>query len=326
MNERSDIDRVLLEWFDDGPSRMPDRVVDVVADRIARERQRPAWRLRWRETDMHPLVKFGAAIAAVLVIAVIGWNLLPGGRTGIGGASQSPSRSTAPSATPSTTPSASIAAVFPDWYTQGATTCDPNCAGELSAGTHTSRFFVPAVTYTVPAGWINGSDADFGYDLFPDTPSNQAEFARSNDVDQNIAISATDGWADDWGICPGRYTWGDALTAAEIIGALTASKNLVTTAPVPVTIGGLTGQQLDIHLSPSWTGTCPLDPEDPPDKDFKDIRLRLLVLDFPDGSDVVPILIQSLHAAEFDAFVADATPIVESFEFDFGPGTLPSPS
>jgi hypothetical protein len=306
---------------------MPDRVVDVVADRIARERQRPAWRFRWRETDMHPLVKYGAAIAAVLVIAVIGWNLMPGRSTGSGGSgSPSPSPSTAPSVTPSATPSASAAAVFPDWYTQRGTTCDPNCAGELSAGRHASRFFLPSITYTVPVGWINGNDFDFGYDLFPNTPSNQEEFARSGDADQTIVISATDGWADDWGICPGTYAQGARLTAAEITRALKASKNLVTTAPVQVTIGGVPGQQLDVHLSPSWAGTCPLDPEDPQDKDFKDIRLRLMVLDFPDGSNVLPLLIQSLHAAEFDAFVADAMTIVQSMEFDFGAGASPSPS
>lgn len=323
MNERSDLDRVLRHWFDDGPSRMPDRVVDVVADRIARERQRPAVRLPWRAFPVNPMIKIGAAVAAVLVVAVIGWNLLPAGSTGIGvPASPSPSPSTAPSVTPS----ASAAAVFPDWYSQGGSPCDPNCSGELSAGTHTSRFFRQAITYTVPAGWINGADASYGYDLFPDTSSNHAEFARSHDVDQGIVISATDGWADDWGICRGTYTWGAALTADEITRALTASKNLITTAPVPVTIAGLTGRRLDVRLSPSWTGTCPLDPEDPRDKDFRDIRLRLWILDFPGGTDVVPIAVQSLHAAEFDAFVTDATPIVESFEFDFGPGASPSPS
>ena len=85
MNERPDIDRVLRHWFADGPSEMPDRVVETVADRISRQRQRRAWRLPWRPSDMNSTIKIGAAIAAVLVLAIVGleppaWPVDGGGR------------------------------------------------------------------------------------------------------------------------------------------------------------------------------------------------------------------------------------------------------
>ncbi len=57
MNERSEIERALNIWFDDGPTRMPDRVVTVVADRIGSTRQRRRWRLQRRLLDMNLFVE-----------------------------------------------------------------------------------------------------------------------------------------------------------------------------------------------------------------------------------------------------------------------------
>ena len=77
MKDRADIDRVLDHWFSDGPSRMPDRVVDIVADRIAHQRQRPSWRrLTWRANHMNGSLRIAAAVAAVLVIGLVGFRLL----------------------------------------------------------------------------------------------------------------------------------------------------------------------------------------------------------------------------------------------------------
>ena len=103
MNERSEIERALNIWFDDGPTRMPDRVVTVVADRIGSTRQRRRWRLQRRLLDMNLFVKAGAVVAAVVLIAVVGYNLLPGTSPGVGGPaleSLSPSPTAMPPALP----------------------------------------------------------------------------------------------------------------------------------------------------------------------------------------------------------------------------------
>ena len=84
MTQPRDIERLLDQWFADGSSVAPDRVIDIVADRIERQTQRPAWRLDWRHLTMNPLAKVGVAIAAVVLVAFVGYNLLPGGSTGIG--------------------------------------------------------------------------------------------------------------------------------------------------------------------------------------------------------------------------------------------------
>src|SRR6187431_1820637 len=104
MKHRSDIERVMEVWMADGPTAIPDRVVDVVAARIGVQRQRRAWPFHGR-TTMNPLFKLGVAAAAVLAIAVLGWNLLPGG-SGPGGP-PSPSPQPSPSASPSGSPVAS---------------------------------------------------------------------------------------------------------------------------------------------------------------------------------------------------------------------------
>jgi hypothetical protein len=102
MNQRSDTDRLLRHWMSDGPSTMPDRVVDVVADRIGRQPQR-ARRLQGRPF-MNTYVKLAAGMAAVAVLAVVGYKAMPsqpspGGRP-------SPSVTAEPSLT--TSPSAQV--------------------------------------------------------------------------------------------------------------------------------------------------------------------------------------------------------------------------
>jgi hypothetical protein len=111
MTHERDIERLLDHWFSDGPNEAPDRVIDAVADRIGRQSQRPAWRLDWRHTTMTPTLKFGAAIAAVIVIGIVGFGLFrDGGDSAVGApdASPTPNPTLAPSsAPPAPTPAAS---------------------------------------------------------------------------------------------------------------------------------------------------------------------------------------------------------------------------
>ena len=62
--------------------------------------------------------------------------------------------------------------MFPPWWgTDGA--------GILPAGNGTTRSFVPGSTFQVPAGWVNNLDMAGLYELFQDTPANEAEFSQS---------------------------------------------------------------------------------------------------------------------------------------------------
>ncbi len=157
MKDRADIDRVLDHWFSDGPSRMPDRVVDVVADRIAHQRQRPSWRhLTLRGIHMNGSLRIAAAVAAVLVIGLVGFRLLgTGGGPSVGAPGGSsttpPSASPAPSSpAPSPSQSAAVGVV-------GA--CDLVTADELATALGLSSTVTPDPN-------VNGNNGDANYCIY----------------------------------------------------------------------------------------------------------------------------------------------------------------
>lgn len=309
MTQHRDIERLLDQWFSEGPEQSPDRVVDIVADRIERQAQRPAWRLFWRSSPVNTYAKLAVAAAAVLIVALIGYNLLPGPSPDVGGpASPTPSPTPSPVPSVSASPSAarSASAVFPQWYTSTEISTG---AGILPAGNATSRAFAPKLTFTVPEGWVNDLDRDIGYGLFPDSKANQAEYALSGEIAQNIFLVSVESpyfFCEAW-----EKTQG---TAAERGAFLVASDAFVVSEPVDVTMGGLTGKQVDVRLDPDRpTATCP---GDPPAVDLGDQRTRVTYLDTPSG--IIAIAVGSKYSADHDAFLADAMQIVDSFQFETG--------
>jgi hypothetical protein len=98
MTPDRDLERLLDEWFGEGPSEVSDRVFEQVADRIERQSQRPAWRLRWREPQVNLNLRWAAA-AAVLVVAIFAGTRLLGPTPNSGASVNSPTPS--PSASPS---------------------------------------------------------------------------------------------------------------------------------------------------------------------------------------------------------------------------------
>jgi hypothetical protein len=309
MTTERQIERLLDEWFADGPMEVHDRVIDEVADRIGRQPQQPAWRVSWRESHVNTYVKPLIAIAAVVVVAVAGIAIV--GRpsdSGVGAPasvapaspSPAPSVSAAPSASPSPT------AAFPAWFTPSE---PPTGAGILPAGTSTTRSYKPGTSFTVPEGWVNDLDIAIAYGLFPDSKANKAEFASSGETANSIFIVSVESpyfYCEAW-----EKTGG---TAAERAAFLVASEAFVVSEPVDVTIGDLTGKQFDMWVDPDWTATCP---GDPPGSRLGDGRNRVTFLDTPRG--IIAIAVGSKHPADHEAFLAEAMPIIESFRFDVTP-------
>ena len=310
INKPSDIDRVLQVWMADGPVAIPDRVVDVVAARIAVNRQRRrAWPFPGR-TNVTTQIKLIAGLAAALVVAVAGYSLLPG-TTGPGAPTSAPTPSTAPTAAATAAPSTT--ASWPTWFTPAAIR-DANGEGILTVGSHATRVFNPGFSYSVPQGWVNVHDEPNYFDLFPDTPANAAQFERSDGEFANAIFG---------GLHPSPYFTCESAennlgaTAADKVAAMAANEALVVSGVVDVTIGGLSGKQFDVRRNPDWTGTCTGDSGLPDGVDPDDERTRGLLLDVP-GRGVLVIFIYSTSSAGHDAFLAEAMPVVESFEFDLG--------
>ncbi|HSL77437.1 MAG TPA: hypothetical protein VK867_10860 [Candidatus Limnocylindrales bacterium] len=302
MTKERDIERLLDRWFSERQTEVADRVLDDVADRIGRQPQQPAWRVSWRDPHMQTNLKTLLAAAAVIVIAVVGFAVIrPGSTSNVGGAATPSPSATAPAA-PSTSPAAS--AVFPQWYKNSEISA---AAGILPAGKVTSRAFAPRATFTVPEGWVNDLDVNIGYGLFPDIDANEVEYAKSGEIAQGIFMVSVESpyfFCEAWEKTPG--------TAAERAAFLVASDAFVVSEPVDVTIGGLTGKQVDVRLDPDRpTATCP---GDPAAVDLGDQRTRVTYLDTPSG--IIAISAGSKYSADHEAFLADAMPIVESFQFD----------
>lgn len=96
-------DRTARAWLEDGPVTMPDRVLDAALDEIHLTPQRRAPWPAWRAPMNSTLSKAIVGIAAVLVIAVVGFNLASNvSPNDVGGPAATPTP--APSATPVVTP------------------------------------------------------------------------------------------------------------------------------------------------------------------------------------------------------------------------------
>jgi hypothetical protein len=308
MNRSPDVDLVLRDYFADDGFIAPDHVLDVVEERIMRQPQQRAWRVLRRDAHVNSYLKPLLAVAAVVVIAVAGIAFLgQPSDSGVGGpASPAPSPTPIASAEPSTAPSAG--ADFPEWFT-----AESDGAGILPPGSQATRAFLPGSTFSVPEGWVNNTDSADFYGLFPDTPANEAEFALSGSLAQDIFMGIVD--TPGGLVCEGvGETHGS--TAAELVDSLVANEALVTSEPVDVTIGDLTGTRVDAHIDPDWTGSCPPNPDNPA-QDYTDYRGRFVFLDLPRGGKLL-IIFNSVHAADFESFVTQAMPVVESFRFDLG--------
>jgi hypothetical protein len=113
MSTNRDPRRSIAAWLEgEAPDRAPGRLIDASRERIRSIRQRRAWWPAWRATDMNSFAKWAIAAAAVIVVAIVGYNLLPSpAGTAIQAAGASPSIAAATSAVPSANPSPAVGAV-----------------------------------------------------------------------------------------------------------------------------------------------------------------------------------------------------------------------
>jgi hypothetical protein len=232
MNERFDIERTLESWMRDDAMTMPDRIVDVVARRIAIQPQQRSWPFR-RRTNVTP-IKLVAALAAVMVVAVVGYTLLP--RQPSSGGDPSPSTVSTPSIVPTASPSASEAVV--DVREEA-----------LPAGRYRFRPFADdptfAIVATIPAGWggvppwavtgPNGTEAPSGIAVAFLAPDGLFGDPCRWDVDGTGA----EGQPGDIEVGP---------KAIDLVTALRANDSYVSNTPTPVTLGTLSGYEMEIEL------------------------------------------------------------------------------
>lgn len=228
------------------------------------------------------------------------------------------------------------AALAGDWIR--AACPEPNqqawCLGNLAPGTHVSTQFTPlvppingqdsysygALSYTVPTGWANMDDDNIGYVLArQDAPVNTGIWVWSDVVPHSQAD-----------MCSSTPEPGVGRDSAAFAAWLTTLPGLITTAPVPVTISGLSGLMVDLSVAPTWTASCPyaytaglplVSTYSSPTAGGVDWniqgegRTRIILLDIGDGRALL-IDIEAQNKADYDALLPEAMQVVNSFVFN----------
>jgi len=225
------------------------------------------------------------------------------------------------------------AAVVGTWLTSNCRNADNVCLGNLQAGTYSSQFFEPrpqgewvprfgALTYTVPEGWAASADFPEGYTLMTQEAYAAVDPKAEGCVecpDTISVLAAPQAAADD---CLEEAAPGVGTSAAELATWVEGNSDLAVERRPPVTIDGRSAIVLRVGMAEGATGLCgdggeagaaifyngwhmAVGPGD---------RQEFILVDLA-GGDTVLINIDTVDPATFDAFLAQAMPIVESFEF-----------
>lgn len=150
MTERDPAARIVLSWLREDGHENAERVLLLALDEVDATQQRRSRWPAWRTFDMNPAFKYGLAAAAVLVVALVGYSLLPGNTIGPPGPSATGVPTAAPTLAPTVVPTA------PPTVRPVPSGARVLTEGPLVAGTYFADPFPPRgplVLFTVPDGW-----------------------------------------------------------------------------------------------------------------------------------------------------------------------------
>ena len=307
MTDRADLETRLSRLLvDDAPPRAPERLVETARERIAGTRQRRRAGLFAGRLWTALLTPVGA-VAAVLLVVVVGAGLIAVYRSGpsIGSGSSSPSPSPYP-----------------------CPTAQGTCAGPLRSGTYQSTSFQPAVRYTVPDGWDNTLDdrgqLDLKYEAggqyrYPDGLT----FHDAISIFRRPVAESTSAQEPVPGV---------GKTANDLAQWLVGHADLTASTPEPVDVGAASGYRLTLSV-PTGTRTtpdkCTTDHGEPrcatlfiSDDPLATYGFGLVgpetavvyLLDTPSG-DTVMVVIDDVDGVDQAGLEAAALPIVNSLAF-----------
>jgi hypothetical protein len=230
MSAERDTTRIVRSWLRVDEHESADRVLQTVLARLDVTPQRRSWWPTWRFAHMNKLVLTAGASAAVLLVAIVGYNLLP--RTG--GVGTQPT--VAPTATPGPTP-------VPFSSTPASGALDPGSIvldGE----------FPLAIVFDVPAGWSReGSDeqADLVglHKIRGDSAPAYSSWATIGNV-----------YADPCHALTGPIDPPIGPTVDDLVTALTSMVGFESTTPTDVMVDGYAGTRFELSntIDPAAAG------------------------------------------------------------------------
>lgn len=187
-------------------------------------------------------------------------------------------------------------------------------ASALPAGTYTTAAFQPPLTFTLPDGWELVSDTPTFVQLRPAGEANLGIYLFRD----AFALSQDE-------TCPTTPEPGVGTTGTELVAWLRGLPGVVASTPALVTVGGLRGSSIDLAIRADWTASCPFANGLPTVPLIRNDgidrwvlagseRLRFYILDVPGGGTVI-VDVDDFEGSQIDTLIADATPIIRSFEF-----------
>jgi hypothetical protein len=245
MTAERDTGRIVRSWLREDEHDSADRVLMTVLARLdTTPQRRPSWPPR-RFPVMSNSVRIALAAAAVLVVALVGWRLLPTQTAGPGQTTIVPTAppSAAPSPAPTTTPTSN----------QTASPTDPPGArvlqsGALLPGTYFTRPLGPpnagmTFTFDVPDGW-------YGFAPYGGYPASGTE----GPIGMGFGIGVVERLYSD--PCkaessPGVTATGDVVvgpSVGDLAAAFEAQTAYEASGLADVELGGFAGKRLDLQL------------------------------------------------------------------------------
>ena len=211
--ERDPRTRTVLSWLREDLHENAERVLLSALDEVdTTPQRRPTWSAR-RSLDMNSPIRYAIAAAAVLVVALVGYQLLPP-NTGSGGVTPKPS----PAVTTSPTE-------IPRLPFSG-----PSDAGTYRMGTG------PTILVTVPPGWTSTGGMQIIKNL---EQPNEVTALELYSADVQVFADACQSAGTEELIGP---------TTDDLLAALLAQENSDISDPVDVTIGGLPGKRFEVSV------------------------------------------------------------------------------
>jgi hypothetical protein len=205
----------------------------------------------------------------------------------------------APTGQPTPSASASRRPFCPNGY-------GGSCLGPLAAGTYSTRSFQPRLTYSVPAGWDNEEDLAGNFLLLPPGAKLDGVDAGTSDY-VGVYTQITPDPA-----CPTPSQLATDIPQ-EMAECIASRSDLVTTAPQPVQLGGLSGFALDVTSAPGIDGTSLMVGQPPSEFEHglgPGLTIRLYLLGFRSGT----LAVEIDDVGSPDLTTSDR--MVQSFQFE----------
>ena len=163
----------------------------------------------------------------------------------------------------------------------------------LAAGTYSTQPFMLPFLFTIDAEWTNDRAWAHGGEIY--LPIGAVQWASG-------VKNGTSGGK--------RVTIGQ--TPTDFVAFLRKEKGFTVSDPSPVTIGGVAGQSVDLVTNSTATHGIYFFPEDAANVDAGE-KIRFFLV--PKNGDMAVITIDAFKAEQFDAFAAQAQPVIDSINW-----------